>query len=194
MNECEGLNWHTQGVTAGTLGISEHEARLNFETCAEGALQFERDSYIDGYRKGIDTYCTKEIGFVAGLKGSVYQDVCPENKEGTFLTGYNAGIALFVADVELRAAKLAFASSAAPSTFIGSPPSAEHNRFRLETFPQTTETARALLSQMRWQQPQRSGEVTLRTYGKRDLTSVISRCEAAKKVAEELGFMIDDVC
>lgn len=193
-NECVVSDWHEQGVIVGTAGANEYQARRNFESCGDEKPVSHRNAYISGYREGIAAYCTKDSGFVTGLEGYIYQDVCPEELQETFLIGYRAGSALFVADVELRAAKMAFASTAAPSTFIGTPPSAEHNRFLLETFPQTRESARALISQTRWQQPITSREVLRRSYGKRNLNKVIERCAAAKERAQELGFVVDDVC
>lgn len=191
---CEDTDLRSQGVTAGTLGLTEQQARDIFETCRVSTSQADRNMYITGYREGIETYCTSSLGFLTGLEGYLYQNVCPEDKEESFLTGYRVGSALFIADAELRAAKIAFTSSAAPSEFIGTPPSAEHNRFLLETFPQTRDTARALVSQMRWQPTPSSGLVRQRSTGKRDLTSVINRCKAAQKEAAELGFVVDSVC
>ena len=190
--ECVDIPWHEQGVIAGAQGMSASVARQNFESCGVRALLAERNAYIAGYREGIENYCTKANGFQAGVEGATYQDVCPENTEESFLVGYRAGSDLFLADYDLRAAKLAFASI--PSSFIGTPPSAEHNRFKLETFPQTRDTARALISQTRWQQPGPSNQVLQRAYGKRDLSTVIERCEAAKKQAGEQGFVVDDAC
>ncbi len=171
--------------------MSVDEAHNDFERCGV-ALQSVRNEYIKGYNEGVERYCTKTGGFQSGLQGDAYQGICPEELEESFLVGYRAGADLFSADADLREAKIAFASI--PSSFIGTPPSAEHNRFLLETFDQTRDTARALVSQMKWQRPGPSEAVLKRSYGKRDLTTVINRCEAKKKQAEELGFVADDVC
>ena len=193
-NECVVTNWHEQGVIVGTAGMSEYEARRTFESCGVAKPVSDRNSYITGYREGLNAYCTEANGFQTGMEGVIYQDACPEEVEESFLIGYRAGSGLFLADYDLSAAKLAFASSASPRTFIGSPPSAEHNRFKLETFPQTKDTARALVSQTRWQRSSISPEVMRRSYGKRDLTTLMERCEAAKERAQEQGFIVDDAC
>ena len=194
-NECVVTNWHEQGVIVGTAGMSEHEARTLFESCGVAKPTSVRNSYIIGYREGLNTYCTETIGFQTGMAGVMYQEVCPEEVEESFLLGYRTGSDLFLADYGLRAAKVAFASSASPRTFIGAPPSAEHNRFLLEKFPQTKDTARALVSQMRWRNMTPiSGEVLRRSYAKRNLTTLIQRCEAAKERAQEQGFVVDDAC
>ena len=193
-NECVVTNWHEHGIIVGTAGMSEYEARRNFESCGDAKPVSDRNSYITGYREGLNAYCTEASGFQTGMEGAIYQDACPEEVEESFLIGYRAGSDLFLADYDLRAAKLAFASSASPRTFIGTPPSAEHNRFLLEKFPQTKDTARALVSQMRWPKITISGEVLRRSYGKRNLTTLIERCEAAKERAQEQGFVVDDAC
>lgn len=190
-NVCPETDWHVKGVIAGTSGLSVDEASNDFERCGV-AQQSARNEYIKGYNEGIESYCTKTKGFKAGLEGNTYEGVCPANLEESFLSGYQAGFELFLADTDLREAKIAFASI--PSSFIGTPPSAEHNRFRLETFDQTRDTARALVSQMKWQRPGPSGEVLKRSFGKRDLTAVMNHCEAKKKQAEQLGFVADDAC
>lgn len=194
--ECAEMQWHEQGVIIGTQGLAESEARREFEGCGVGSLSTaDRNAYIQGYRAGINDYCTKENGFQVGVEGAIYQDVCPEDTEESFLIGYRAGSELFLANYDLRASKIAFASAAAPSSFIGTPPSVEHNRFRLETFPQTRDTARALISQSRWSQPQAPMQTLRRSYGKRDLTTAIKNCEDAMTRAEEKGFVVDDdVC
>lgn len=194
MNGCEGIDLRIQGVASGETGLTEQQARDVFDTCRPNSSQTDQSAYLAGYHEGIETYCTRSQGFRIGVEGYLYQNVCPEDKEESFLTGYRVGNALFIADVELRAAKIAFASSAAPAEFIGNPPSAEHSRFRLETFPQTRDSARALVSQMRWQRTPSSEVVRKRAYGSRDLTSVINRCKAAKKEAEELGFVVGEAC
>lgn len=191
-SECLDSDWRINGVTAGSQGLTEYAARRNFESCGTNALQSDRNEYIAGYLEGIQTYCTKASGFQAGLEGFLYKDVCPEDVEESFLIGYLAGSELFLADYDLRTAKINFASI--PSSPIGTPPSVEHNRFKLETFPQSRDRARALISQTRWQQPSPPKEVLRRSYGRRDLNTVIERCEAAKKRAEELGFTADDAC
>ncbi len=189
--ECPDTDWRIKGVIAGTSGLSVDEAQDNFERCGVG-LQSVRNEYIKGYNEGIESYCTKTRGFNIGLQGDTYHGICPEELEESFLVGYHVGADLFSADADLQEAKIAFASI--PSSFIGTPPSAEHNRFLLETFDQTRDTARALVSQMKWQQPGPSEAVRKTSYGRRDLTTVINRCEAKKKQAEELGFVADDVC
>lgn len=194
-NECVVSNWHEQGVIVGTAGLSEYEARRSFESCGVAKPVSDRNAYITGYHEGLDAYCTEANGFQIGVEGFLYQDVCPEDVEESFLIGYRAGSELFLADNDLRAAKIAFASTAAPSTFIGTAPSAEHNRFKLETFPQTRDSARALVSQMQWHRlSPTTGEANRRSIGKRDLTSVTERCEAAKERAQEQGFVVDDAC
>lgn len=193
-DDCVVTNWHEQGVIVGTAGMSEYEARRNYESCGVAKPVSDRNSYIAGYREGLNAYCTEANGFQTGVEGFIYQDVCPEEAEESFLIGYRAGSDLFLADYDLRAAKIAFASSAAPHTFIGTPPSAEHNRFKLEKFPQTRDSGRALVSQMRWQRSYISPEVLRRSYGKRNLTTLTKRCEAAKERAQEQGFVVDDAC
>ncbi|MCY3858089.1 MAG: DUF2799 domain-containing protein [Gammaproteobacteria bacterium] len=193
-NGCDGTDLRIQGVAAAQTGLTEQQARDVFVTCRPNSSQTDQSAFIAGYHEGIETYCTRSQGFRTGMEGYLYQNVCPEDSEESFLTGYRVGSALFIADVELRAAKIAFASSSAPSEFIGSPPSAEHNRFLLETFPQTRDSARALVSQMRWQPTPSSDVARKRSYGSRDLTSVINRCKAAKKEAEELGFVVGEAC
>ena len=188
------MNWHLRGVIEATSGNPEDAVERHFESCDMESLAFDRSEYAAGYREGITKYCSRSNGFRVGLIGDEYQDVCPEELEGAFLVRYDVGRDLLVADLKLRAEKMAFASGAAPSEFIGSTPSAEGISHRLTKFPQSTATQRALTSQLGWQRFKRSSQASQRASSGRSLSSLTNQCESAKKAAKKLGYVVDDVC
>ena len=115
-SRCEGSSdLRIQGIAAGSIGLTEQQARQAFETCRVSAIEAHRTVYMTAYREGIETYCTMRRGFGVGIEGYLYQDVCPQDKEEAFLTGYHAGSKLFVADFNLRTEKIGFANFASSS-------------------------------------------------------------------------------
>ena len=177
-----------------TTGSSEDAVERHLESCDMESLAFDQSEYAAGYREGITKYCSRSNGFRVGLIGDEYQDVCPEELEGAFLVGYVVGRDLLEADLNLLAEKIAFASGAAPSEFIGSPPSAEGIYHRLTKFPQSTATQRALTSQLRWQRFKVSSQASQRASSGRNLSSLTNQCKSAKQAAKKLGYVVDDVC
>ena len=193
-NECVVQDWHTQGVLDGMQGLLKIQKHEYLQACGENALAFNQSAYETGYSEGINRLCTKASGFEAGVAGVEYRNVCPAEKEGEFLVGYDAGLSLLVADARLRDEKLAFAYRSAPSEFIGTPPSKEGVLNRLETFPQTKETRRRALSQLRWSTFTRPTQSHWQTASGRNIDKRTEGCEAAKDRAKELGFVADDLC
>ena len=187
-------DWHVHGVMVGASGLSMGEARDNLEGCNDTVLRADRNAYIEGYNEGIKQYCTKTSGFHAGTNATPYLGVCPDESEDEFLIGYEVGHSLLMAHVDLNDAKVALASTAAPTEFIGSPPSREGIRHRLDTFPQTQATARALTGQAKWGRLQPRRQTHGRTSNWWNIKELRNQCETAKKEAKKLGFVADDFC
>lgn len=195
-NACLVQDWHMEGVVAGLHGISESDIQKHLQNCSKTGTLIDPCAYERGYYEGIEQLCTKPGGFEAGKLGSPYGGGCPAELEEAFLIGYETGRSLFVADLDLRIVKTGFAAGAASSEFIGTPPSQEGILHRLETFPQTKETRRALVSQYNRSRFNARSNLNNEVIGNPAwrLSHVIRKCELVKEKAKELGFEVDDFC
>ena len=90
-SECREADWQTIGLEDGAKGhpltyISRHR-----KACAEYGVTPDLDQYELGHNAGLKRFCTPANGFKQGRAGRSYNDVCPANLEGQFLTGYDTG-------------------------------------------------------------------------------------------------------
>ena len=90
-SECREADWQTIGLEDGANGhpltyISRHR-----KACAEYGVTPDLDQYELGHNAGLKRFCTPANGFKQGRAGRSYNDVCPANLKGQFLTGYDTG-------------------------------------------------------------------------------------------------------
>ena len=90
-SECREADWQTIGLEDGAKGqpltyISRHR-----KACAEYGVTPDLDQYRLGHTAGLSQFCTPANGFKQGRAGRSYNDVCPTELEGRFLSGYDTG-------------------------------------------------------------------------------------------------------
>lgn len=91
--ECLAANWNTYGEQDGQAGVTVEKARAYYQArCAEEhQVSVDWNRYLQGHRRGVKQYCTREGGLRAGAAGVDYANLCSPDQEAQFLVGYRAG-------------------------------------------------------------------------------------------------------
>lgn len=84
-------DWYQIGMDDGVLGRSVTQQQKHSVACSEYGVSVQVTAYLRGHAEGLKQYCTLEGGYRAGLNGSAYLGVCPEESEGAFLKAYRSG-------------------------------------------------------------------------------------------------------
>lgn len=58
------------------------------------------DRFVDGWNRGLSSFCTEEHGFILAKTGQEYRKTCPDRLEEAFLRGYRRGLQAFVIEQE----------------------------------------------------------------------------------------------
>ena len=90
-NECLIADWRTLGYQDGSQGRPQQWLEKRGEACAEYGIAPNMDEYLGGRMQGLTTYCQPRRGFDMGVRGTRYNNVCPQNLEGEFLYAYQDG-------------------------------------------------------------------------------------------------------
>lgn len=93
-NQCLVADWRTVGYEDGSQGRDQQWLSRRSEACAEFGVTPDLDQYLFGRSQGLEVYCQPRRGFSLGLRGTVYENVCPTGLEGSFLAGYQDGLGL----------------------------------------------------------------------------------------------------
>lgn len=93
-NECVAADWRSVGFSDGTQGRAQDWLGKRAEACAEYGVTPNMDQYLMGRDQGLVNYCQPRRGFDVGLRGQVYENVCPQNLAGPFLAGLQDGSGL----------------------------------------------------------------------------------------------------
>jgi len=87
---CEGKDW-------GAFGKSTAESGLEVRTIDKyksGCGNFDEsslDAYLDGYSRGLITFCSYDQGYTHGNNNLPASEVCPYEIRELYVRGYNAG-------------------------------------------------------------------------------------------------------
>ncbi len=87
---CEGKDWEAFGKATAESGV---EVR-SIDKYKNGCGNFDKsslDAYLDGYARGLITFCTYEKGYEHGKNSLPESDVCPYEIKQFYAQGYKVG-------------------------------------------------------------------------------------------------------
>jgi hypothetical protein len=90
-SECRKADWEMIGLEDGAKGHPLTYIGNHRKACAEYGVKPDLDQYRVGHQAGLTRYCTPDNGFKQGRAGRGYNNVCPAELEGQFLSGYDTG-------------------------------------------------------------------------------------------------------
>ncbi|WP_316861203.1 DUF2799 domain-containing protein [uncultured Cohaesibacter sp.] len=102
--ECVGGDWGNIGTRDAIEGHQSDRLKEHKDACERYDIIPDPNAYMQGYEKGLVTYCTPTNGFSVGRNGYEYNSICHKTSEAEFLRGYLRGRALH--ELETRIAEL----------------------------------------------------------------------------------------
>ncbi|NQT71033.1 MAG: DUF2799 domain-containing protein [Desulfobacteraceae bacterium] len=97
---CLQTDWQRVGYEEGIRGQMAAHSTSQHETCIAEGVPPNIKLYEKGRRDGLLKYCTYDNGYERGVKGDLYQGVCPPILEGPFMDGYHKGLPVYVQQLE----------------------------------------------------------------------------------------------
>lgn len=88
---CPGPDWDKVGYADGEQGRPMHWMGRYVRQCATAGRSFERDAYLNGRHRGLQSFCQPARAYLAGSRGDHYLGACPGELEPAFLDAYRAG-------------------------------------------------------------------------------------------------------
>lgn len=101
-SECRHADWHQLGERDARQGRAAEFFAGRAEACREHGLSADQAAYREGWRRGLEHFCTPDSGFRHGLAGDGYREICPPGRERPFLAGYELGLDIHRAREELN--------------------------------------------------------------------------------------------
>ncbi len=98
-DDCINNNWVDTGYNTAISGKSVRHFNSYIEQCGEKLADNAKATYIEGFKKGIQEYCTYENGYEVGSKSKLNSNTCPYELRTEFNKGYK------VATIHLKEAK-----------------------------------------------------------------------------------------
>jgi len=89
--ECQIANWHDVGQADGMLGKNLRFLNQRRSDCAEANIPIDQAAYLKGREQGLKTYCQLGNAALVGLRGEVYEGVCPPAMDQEFRRRYTVG-------------------------------------------------------------------------------------------------------
>jgi len=99
--ECLNGDWYEIGYEDGINGKPRKRLSKHIKACAEYNVRADKNHYMQGREKGLQSYCTLENALQVGLNGETYEHVCPRRIEPTFLKKYRQGKAIYDLEQEI---------------------------------------------------------------------------------------------
>ncbi len=93
-SQCENIDWYEIGRGDAVQGKTSQSYKKTSEQCI-GFSSAQEAQYFSGWNAGLDSFCTRQQGFVLGRLGNTYENICPENKIKSFQRGYEQGLKVF---------------------------------------------------------------------------------------------------
>ncbi len=90
--ECQTANWHDVGQADGLLGKNLGYLNQRRSDCAEANVQIDQAAYLKGREQGLKNYCQLGNAALIGLRGEVYEGVCPPAIDPEFRRRYGIGL------------------------------------------------------------------------------------------------------
>ena len=89
--DCKNGDWYGQGQDDSQNGYRKSMYQEHRKVCQEHGFPTNEMAYKNGYKKGLNDYCTFDKGLHEGKKEKRYKNICPKNLEPSFLKGYALG-------------------------------------------------------------------------------------------------------
>ena len=89
--ECRRGDWYGIGRRDAYQGYPDSRLDEHRKACAEYRVIPDAAAYAQGYRAGLQDFCTPARGFQYGRQGGYYQNNCPPALEPGFLNQYRLG-------------------------------------------------------------------------------------------------------
>lgn len=93
--ECETIDWKQRGIADGAKGVRQEKFVREAQTCREYGLPANQDAYQEGFKQGLESFCTYKGGYDYGLAGQTDTHYCSKETEAEFLRGNLAGYAVY---------------------------------------------------------------------------------------------------
>lgn len=107
-DECKTVNWQQLGDSDGAQGHPATRIAKHHKACEKHSLTVDPLAYERGWQGGIQRFCTPQNGFSLGLRGGSYQNSCPSQFEGPFVSAYRPARDLYDAERDLQNAESEF--------------------------------------------------------------------------------------
>lgn len=88
---CTGNNWAEIGYNTAKAGKNIRSFDAYVEACGDKLETNAKETYIDGYTKGVIEFCTYENGYLYGENNTEDPKICPYEIRGIFTKGYSQG-------------------------------------------------------------------------------------------------------
>ena len=88
---CQSGAWYDIGMRDGAAGRTEDRYLDHAQACAKHGLPGNREQWLLGRTRGLERYCTARNGVYVGEHSDRYNGVCPVEREGEFLRGFDVG-------------------------------------------------------------------------------------------------------
>ena len=100
-SECLSADWRTIGLEDGARGYPVSRIGDHREACAEHGVRPVLSQYRVGYQEGVRLFCVPRKAYQLGLRGGIYQGVCPRDVESDFLAYYTTGKEIYQLNQQL---------------------------------------------------------------------------------------------
>lgn len=89
---CDSMDWRKEGETAALRGAEDKKVFSKLKKqCQKYSLPIEKQSFNEGYARGLAQFCTTTSGFDFGFSGKETPELCPSHRKVNFLRGYYKG-------------------------------------------------------------------------------------------------------
>lgn len=94
-SDCRQADWRNIGEKDALEGHKKDRFNEHASACNEYGLPVDRNAYNSGWAEGIKQFCTRDNGWLYGVKGSSYQNTCPGELKVVFFNAFQQGRNVF---------------------------------------------------------------------------------------------------
>ena len=92
------------GERDGVSGVPGERIERYVNQCSDYDIVVDAEAYEQGRQLGLQTYCSRESGYMVGMQNETYRDVCLGTLRQGFLDAYSTGQAIYVAKAAMLSA------------------------------------------------------------------------------------------
>lgn len=101
-DECLTVSWYEMGFEDGIKGYATSRIAKHRKACAKYGITADLDQYLKGHAKGVLQYCTGHQGYLQGLSGRQFNEICRGSAGQEFLQGYDTGRKIYLFEREIE--------------------------------------------------------------------------------------------